>query len=57
MNIFEAFSNYLTFEKNYSNHTLKAYIGDIKQCDAFISLLNKDMLHAETSDLRAWIVQ
>lgn len=57
MNIFEAFSNYLKFEKNYSNHTIKAYIGDIHQCNAFLSLLKIELIHAETADLRAWIVQ
>lgn len=57
MNIFEAFSNYLKFEKNYSNHTIKAYIGDIGQCSAFLSLLKIDLLHADTADLRAWVVQ
>lgn len=57
MNIFEAFSNYLKFEKNYSNHTIKAYIGDIHQCSDFLSLLKIELIHADTADLRAWIIQ
>jgi len=56
MNIFDAFANYLKFEKNYSSHTIKAYISDLQQCNAFIVLQNKDLFSAETSDLRAWII-
>jgi len=56
MSIFESFANYLKFEKNYSSHTIQAYIGDIQQCNAFLVLQNKDMFSAETPDLRAWIV-
>ncbi|MGQ9845965.1 MAG: tyrosine-type recombinase/integrase [Bacteroidales bacterium] len=57
MNIFKAFSDYLKFEKNYSDHTIKAYIGDVRQCSDFLSSLKIDLIHADTANLRAWIVQ
>ncbi|NSW44718.1 MAG: tyrosine-type recombinase/integrase [Bacteroidales bacterium] len=54
--MFDAFASYLKFEKNYSSHTIKAYISDLQQCNAFIVLQNKDLFSAETSDLRAWVI-
>lgn len=56
MNILERFSNYLQFEKNYSAHTIKAYISDLEQCNAFLVLLGQDFISAETTDLRSWMV-
>lgn len=56
MNILERFSNYLQYEKNYSAHTIKAYISDLEQCNAFLVLLGHDFISADTSDLRSWMV-
>lgn len=56
MNILERFSNYLKYEKNYSSHTIKAYISDLEQCNNFLVLLRSDFISAKTSDLRSWIV-
>ncbi len=36
----EEFSNYLTFEKRYSVHTITAYIGDVKQFFDYLQLFN-----------------
>ena len=36
MDLFEAFSNYLMIEKNYSKHTVDNYTRDIKDFEAFI---------------------
>jgi len=56
MNILERFSNYLQYEKNYSAHTIKAYISDLVQCNAFLVLSGSDFISAGTSDLRSWMV-
>ncbi len=57
INSIEQFSNYLLFEKRYSKHTITAYINDITQCQKFIQSFNKNLLTADSNDLRMWIIQ
>jgi integrase/recombinase XerC len=57
MNIITQFSNYLLFEKRFSKHTITAYIQDVEQCNLFLQQSSKNLLSAESNDLRSWIVQ
>ena len=53
-----AFSDYLVSEKNYSQHTVSAYIGDIEEAQLFLKE-NYDALiiDADYNLLRQWIVE
>ena len=46
MQIIQSFENYLSIEKNYSPHTVKAYVRDVKDFESFIQNeeLAKDLL-------------
>ena len=48
----EEFSTYLSFEKNYSEHTIKGYISDII---SFTLWLNADCLSADLEKLREYL--
>lgn len=55
---FTHFSDYLTLEKNYSAHTVKAYLRDLKDFAAFAKS-NYDLNEIETVNypiIRSWIV-
>ncbi|GIZ14642.1 tyrosine-type recombinase/integrase [Capnocytophaga catalasegens] len=54
-----AFSSYLSLEKKYSVHTIKAYIADIKEFESFLleSEKNADLTKVHYSQIRSWIVQ
>ena len=54
-----AFSSYLALEKKYSVHTIKAYIADIEEFEAFISESEKeaDLTKVHYSQIRSWIIQ
>ena len=54
----KAFSNYLLLEKNYSQHTVNAYIADVNSAKKFISE-NYDNIQLKDADynlIRQWIV-
>ena len=55
----EAFQNYLKLEKNYSAHTIKAYIRDIKGFESFCQseFELEDISEADYNLIRSWIVQ
>ena len=54
----QAFYDYLQKEKNYSPHTLTAYLNDVAEFEGFLRLHDAD-LHLEAvsySQVRSWIV-
>lgn len=54
----QAFQNYLQFEKNYSPHTINAYIKDITFFQNFIlnEFEQEEILNVNYSQVRSWIV-
>ncbi|PWG79107.1 tyrosine-type recombinase/integrase [Pararcticibacter amylolyticus] len=52
----ERFTNYLQYEKRYSEHTVKAYLKDLKQFEDFLKDQGTDLSLAQTRDVRAWVV-
>ena len=58
MRLTNLFFNYITHEKRYSAHTVRAYIDDI---DSFFVFLGGDdeskLLEASSKDVRAWLIQ
>ena len=46
MQVIESFENYLSVEKNYSPHTVKAYVSDVIEFEQFIKQeeLARDLL-------------
>ncbi len=55
---FTAFSNYLILEKNYSKHTVQAYLSDLETFKAFV-LQHYDTINISTANypqIRSWIV-
>jgi integrase/recombinase XerC len=54
----DAFTSYLSLEKNYSSHTVKAYRKDLSDFSAFFRESNPgtDIGQANYSEIREWIV-
>ena len=53
---FEQFSDYLQYEKQYSNHTLGAYQRDLRQFNAWLKKNDcDDILNADNLHIRNWI--
>lgn len=57
-NNIEAFRNYLQLEKNYSPHTVNAYLNDIGFFEKFIQqeFDQENLLEVNYSQIRSWIV-
>ncbi|HLS29858.1 MAG TPA: tyrosine-type recombinase/integrase [Flavobacteriaceae bacterium] len=55
---FESYRDYLQLEKQYSSHTLKAYLDDLKSFSEFVSkkFEEKEIDSANYSMIRSWIV-
>lgn len=55
---FDAFKEFLSFEKKYSLHTIKAYLTDIKAFEAFILEENpsENIVNIGYKSIRRWIV-
>ena len=55
--MFSGFEQYLLTEKRYSEHTLNAYLLDVRQ---FFEFLNEDLQVlpslVNTADVRSWLV-
>ncbi|MEW5675030.1 tyrosine-type recombinase/integrase [Flavobacterium enshiense] len=54
----QAYHDYLLKEKNYSLHTLKAYLSDISEFESFLKLQDESAVLEEVSygQIRSWIV-
>lgn len=54
-----SFSNYLKLEKNYSYHTLKAYVRDLEMFQEFLNAEHEsiEVQEAGYSEIRQWIVK
>ena len=54
----DAFISYLSHEKNYSPHTLKAYGKDLQDCSAFLQFSQNGLTleEANYNEIRNWIV-
>ncbi len=59
MELYPDFTDYLYLEKNYSKHTIKAYVGDLTAFNKFSSdnFSCKDLKQVNYSIIRSWIVQ
>ncbi len=55
---FKSFSDYLSLEKNYSKHTVRAYIDDLKRFQQFIvdEFDQSNIDHISYSQIRNWII-
>ena len=55
----EAFRNYLSLERNYSVHTVKAYARDIADFETFCrdELEIQELSAVEYNAIRSWIVK
>ncbi len=56
MEIIEKFKDYLELEKRYSQHTVKNYVSDVKECADFFSEEESFPLEITHQDIRAYIV-
>lgn len=57
MYLLDSFVNYLSYEKNYSQHTIKSYSNDLIQFYTYISqYYQKDYTTVTTQEIRQWIV-
>lgn len=58
MELFDRFLNYITYEKRYSAHTIRAYRDDLSSflCCSSISS-SKQVLEVRAEDIRYWIVE
>jgi integrase/recombinase XerC len=54
----KAFQDYLTLEKKYSSHTIKAYMDDIEAFQSFneTHFQESEIVQAQYDQIRAWIV-
>jgi integrase/recombinase XerC len=54
----ESFLQYLKIEKRYSPHTVRSYLNDLDQFEAFLKELGQtnDPVEVTSHDIRAWIV-
>ncbi|MBT8283611.1 MAG: tyrosine-type recombinase/integrase [Muriicola sp.] len=54
----DAFIAYLSHERNYSPHTLKAYRKDLEDCTSFLQISNEEssLEEATYGEIRNWIV-
>ena len=55
---FKSFSDYLSFEKNYSPHTINAYVKDLESFSNFceIEYNEKNIDKVNYSQIRSWII-
>ena len=55
---FKAFSDYLLLEKNYSTHTVNAYLNDLKEFSSFCKneFKTHDIDKINYSQIRSWII-
>lgn len=55
----DTFLEYLSFEKKYSQHTIKAYQKDLQSFSAFIEVEfnQKDLIDVNYNQIRTWIVK
>lgn len=51
------FEDYLIYEKNYSNHTIEAYLSDVERFENFLSQRNNqsDLSHVNLTDARLFL--
>ncbi len=58
MSNLKAFQDYLQLEKNYSRHTVKAYLDDIQHFKKFVAITfnQNDLETINYSQIRSWIV-
>ena len=56
---FKSFSDYLTLEKKYSPHTIKAYMRDLETFKDFLKdTYDEDQIdHINYAQIRSWIIQ
>ncbi len=56
--ILDSFIRFLTFEKRYSQHTIKAYQADIAQYQSYLldTFDEKDLLGVSSTFIRSWMV-
>jgi integrase/recombinase XerC len=57
MEIVQRFLNYITHEKRYSPHTVRAYTDDIECFREFLEAQDKsNLLAVSTNDIRSWLI-
>jgi integrase/recombinase XerC len=50
------FVGYLSIEKRFSGYTVRAYTDDITRFSLFLKTLNINLLNAQQSDVREWVI-